>query len=250
MKKHQDNIDQIEQYLEGNLDEKERIKVEESIASDSKFATDVENYKFLMDGIKFSGRNSLYQKLQDWDQELSENITIGEQNSKIRKFKWYYAAASIVIFVVAIGLVFTNMFSGYERVAANYYEQYDHYSGNTRGDKSDASSLSSINQYYDQGRYGETIDLINKLDLSFQSEEIRFLLANSYMALEKFDEAIILFKEVSGGTSGYRFESKWYLALCYLYINELDPALPLLEEISLSASSKSVEAKRLLEDLN
>ena len=250
MKDYQESIDQIEQYLEGNLDDKERTKVEESIANDKKFANNVENYKFLMDGIKYSGRNSLYQKLQDWDQELSDNITSEKQGTKIRSLNWYYVAASVVFFVVASALVYTNMFSGYERIAGSYYEPYNHYSGDTRGEKTEVSSLNAINQYYDQGRYAETIDLINKLDLSFQNEEIKFLLANSYMALDKFDEAIILFKEVSDGTSGYHFESKWYLALCYLYIDEFDRALPLLEELSLSTSSKSINAKRLLEDLN
>ena len=50
MKNYQENIDQIEQYLEGELEGVGKKRFEESIANDKELADNLETYTLLMDG--------------------------------------------------------------------------------------------------------------------------------------------------------------------------------------------------------
>ena len=249
MKTFKDNIDLIEQYLEGGLTDEKRKKVEESISNNETFSKNFETYKFLTDGIRYSGRKDLKQKLKDWDSEMSDEFEGQETASKLRKLNWYYVAASVVFFVVASVLVYTNINTGYQRIVADNYTPYEFHSPGTRGDKIETNSLSTIIDHYNRGEYNKAFSLISELEKSQRTYQINFILANSYQATSKYDQAIDIFKELLENGEGYKSATKWHLALCYLSKKDKESAMPLLVELSTSTSSYLRNAKRVLEEL-
>jgi TolA-binding protein len=249
MKNYQENIDQIEQYLEGKLEEESKKQFEESIANDKELAKNVETYTFLMDGIKYAGRKNLHEKLKAWDSNMSDAFEDKKASSESRTISWYYVAAAIAFFAVASMVFYANVDTGYEQIVAVHYQPYDHISSGLRGEKDDQNSLSAIFQHYEQGEYNKVIDMINKLDNSTRTEEANFILANSYMSIKQYDEAIILFASISESNSIYAGGSKWYLSLCYLSKEDPHHAIPLLEELTISKTSYASKAKNLLSDI-
>lgn len=249
MSEHQNEIELIEQYLEGSLDEERNKMIEKKISLDEKYAENFKQYKFLIDGIKYSGRKELFTKLKKWDMELSDNIEVESEHSIGKSFKWYYAAASIILFAVAGFLIYSNLNSGYESVVADYYKPYDYIPEVKRGTKIEENSIEYIFQYYDRGQYIQTIQMINKLEDGLKTVKVNFIMANAYQATDNYVEAIKLYKQIINSTY-YGYGSKWYLALCYLSIENIEQARPLLEELKGLPTSYSRNAKKLLEDLN
>ena len=252
MSKHQNEIDLIEQYLEGSLDEEKKRIIEEKISMDENYAENFEQYKLLIDGVNYSGRKKLYTKIEEWDMELSGDYEVESEQSSQKPFKWYYAAASIVIFFVTGFLIYFNLNSGYDRIVADYYKTYVYLSDDKRGDNIEKNSIKHIFEYYERGEYIQFIQMINKLEDGQKTDEVIFYIANAYQAIENYDEAIPLYEQVIiKSNSVYGNGSKWYLALCYLSMDKVEQARPLLEELKgLKTSYYSAKAINLLEDLN
>lgn len=250
MKKYQENIDLIEKYLEGTLDEEHKREVEEAKENDKAFAEQLNAYKFLMDGIRYSGRKELHQKMKEWDSEL---IDIPEKDTKvisIRNFKWYYIAASFILFMAAGIVIYTNLDSGYEGLVADYYKPYDYIPNIQRGEKADENPMTSICLFYERSDYQATIQAIEDLDQDRRTPDLDMLLASSYQAIGNYEEAIKLYRELAEGNSKFDRDSKWYLALCYLSINDPDQARSILEKLKDLNSYYGPKAQNLLEDLN
>lgn len=250
MKKYQGSIEEIEHYLQGMLNEEGQVKFEESIANDKDLAEKVETYKLLIDGIKYSSRKDLKEKLDTWDQDLPSHLEGHETVTNRRRISWYYIAATISFFVIASALVYMNIDTGFQGVVAKHYKVYEHPSTGVRGDADAKKSLNAVVKYYDLGQYEKTIEIANQLELGQRTTEIDFILANAYMAINSIEEASVLFEEISTSDGMYKNASKWYLALCYLSNENPDQALLLLNELKNSTSSYSDNAVKLLRDLN
>jgi hypothetical protein len=243
------NIDLIEQFLNGELDDDEKASVEKTIRDDADFAREVEMQKLLMDGIRYSGRKKFREKLKTWDEELLQEGDSGEVTPRSRTLRWYYVAASLSVIVIAAGILLTNMGTDYAKVSSLHFKPYQHLPTSTRGGTDDQNALERIIQDYDQGNYNETIQQIQALDPGDQTELSNFILANSYQAIDEFQKAITLYDGIIKSHGLFEYPSRWYVALCYLSIDQYGKAKPLLEELAASNSSYSREAKDLLKDL-
>ena len=250
MKEFQENIDKIEEYLEGNSDEATVLEIEKTLANDEKFRKDFETYKLLFDGIRYSGRKELHEKMKAWDRDFSDDINGLEISPQRNNFKWYAIAASVLFFVVVGVVISVNLDSGYQGVVAEYYEPHNLMPPTTRGEKSDQLALDLIYQHYDNAQYNQVISLIDQLDINQKSDLILFLLANSHQAVGNYDEAIELFSKFSESETGFKSSADWYRALCLLSKNEVDQAIPILEKLSVSNTYHESDAKSLLEELN
>jgi len=249
MDKHQNEIDLFDQYTDGILNKDLSTSVEERLSSDREFAAGFEEYKLLTDGIKYSGRKKLLQKVKSWDKQIVE-FPDQDHSGKSRFIRWYYFAAAISFFIIASAIIYSSFKTNYETIVANNYMPYTYIPETTRGDKIDANSMENIFTFYDQGEYVQTIQMINKLDAAERSELSDYILANAYQATGKFDEAIVIYGEIANMESIYSSGSKWYLALCYLSKKDLNKAVPLLENLQQSKTSYAPKAKSVLEELN
>ena len=250
MSKQQNEVEFIEQFLEGSLDKEKKRMMEDKISQDEDYAKDFEQYKLLIDGIKYSGRKKLLTKIKKWDLDFSDDFESESKHLVRIPFRWYYAAASIAFFIIAGFLIYSNINSGYDRIVADHYTPYNYNSEIKRGDKIEKNSIEHIFQYYDHGEYIQFIQMINKLEDGQKTEQVNFILANAYQATENYDEAIILYGSIIDSGTSYSTASKWYLALCYLSVDNVAHARLLLEDLKGLTTFYSPKAKNLLEDLN
>ena len=250
MKANQNEIEVIEQYLEGSLDSETRRMVDAKISTDKDYAGDIEQYKLLMDGIRYTGRKNFHSKLKKWDAELSDDIDVVKEKTLQMQFKWYYAAAAITFFMVASFLIYSNLSSGYDRIVADHYQPYNNYTETKRGEETDKNSLEEIFEHYDRGEYTQALQMIQNLDANQKTARVNFILANVYQAMKNYNEAIPIYGQIIESGSIYTNGSKWYMALCYLSTDNVEKARPLLKELKVSNSSYSPKAKSLLKDLD
>ena len=250
MKNFKENIELIEQYLDGELDVAGKRNVEQMILDDKEFEQIFSNTRSLIDGIKYSARRDLKSKVGEWEDELSLDIDSQVSSRKIWSMKWYYIAASIAIILVSNILIFNNLNSGFSSIIEDYYTPYNYIPTTTRGGENATNSFELIFENYDQGQYDKVIEMVYKTDASVRTNEINYLLANSYQASGDFDAAIKIYKELLNTDTQYKRGSQWYLALCYLSKENKDLAIPILKELSASNTSKSVMAQEILEKLN
>jgi len=249
MKNFQEKIDKIEGYLEGSLDQSGLKEVEDALASDKEFQKTFDSYKFLVDGIKFSARKELHEKIKLWDNEISDEINLPTKSAKLKSFRWYAVAASIVFFIIAGIVISVHLDRGYHGLVADYYKAYDLVPPTVRGENDTQDLLESIYTYYELDKYSKVIESINQLETAQQTDLIKFLLANSYQATGDYDAAIEILEKLSTSDTGYKSASKWYLALCLLSKEEAEKAIPILEELSTSNTFHESDAKSLLEDI-
>ena len=250
MKKFENKIDQIENYLEGALSEEEKNEFEASLSGDKELQKMMKGYRTLLDGIKYAGRNDLVEKIQQWESEMPGNFEAGGHAAKERNFYRYFIAAVVVFFLVTTAVVYNRLDNSYQRIVADYYTPYDILPETSRGAKADENSFDHIYRVYDQKRYEETIDLINRMDVASRTDHSKYVLANAYQATGRFDEAVEIYKDLVSSDNIYKSGAQWYLALCYLSKENKDLAVPLLEDLSDSNTSKSSKARAILKEIN
>ena len=249
MKKFKDKIDLFEQYLEGTLEDERVEDFEESLDKNEDFKKEFISYRSLFDGIRYSARRELKTQMDEWDEEMSSSHELNKPDKKERSIGWYYIAASIAFFIVVGTVLFQSLDRGHQRVVAEYYTPFEHISPQTRGAKTE-DNLASIYTIYEIGDYDKTIELINQVASVQRTEKLKFTLANSYQATERYQAAADLFLELTKSGDQYIIESKWYLALCYLSLDQEELAVPLLEELSNMKSARASDALSVLEELN
>lgn len=247
---HYSEIDLIEQYLAGMLDEEKRAMMDKKISSDSNYANKINQYKLLFDGVKYSGKKSLLAKMNTWDLDISNETNKKEIVKNIGPVKWYYAAAVIVFFIVASFFIISNLNSGYSQLVATYYQPFNFVSETKRSSTTNENFLNDILNNYDQGNYVRVIQVISKLEQDQKTAQVNYMLANAYQATNKYSEAINLYKNIISSNSIYTSGAKWYLALCYLSLEDINASKPLLEELNNSNSSYSQKADSVLKELD
>jgi tetratricopeptide (TPR) repeat protein len=250
MKDYQNIIDQYERYLDGELDEVARMEMENTIANDKQLAELLNDHKLMLDGIRFSARKDLLAKLGEWDEAMTSLSNQWENEPKVRKLRWYYVAASVVLFALSVTFVYQYNANTYPRIASRHYSQYETTFSSTRGANTDNSLGAEIVQQYELGRYDAVIEMANDLGEAEMSEIVQFHLGCAFMANKRHDDAIEIFEGLSETSNGRQAASKWYMALAYLYKDDPDQALPILKDLADGRSYYSSKASNILDDLD
>lgn len=249
MDKHQKEIDLFDQYIAGALDREMKEEMEKRLSSDLEFKANFEEYKLITDGIKYSGRKKLHEKVKTWDKELLE-LPNNNLTTRNRFIKWYAIAAVLTFFIIASGIIYSSLSTNYDSMVAQYYQPYKYIPETTRGEKIDQNPIELVFILYDRGEFQQVIQKINQLDAAQRTIVSDYILANAYQAIEKIDDAIPLYKKIADSENAYTTGSKWYLALCYLSKNNLSEATPLLEQLKETKTSYAPKAKMLLDELS
>ncbi len=245
-----ENIEKFDQYLQELLEEDQREDFEKKLENDAELKKDFLRHQVLVDGIKLHGRKALLDEMKSWDNEIKSIGFEPTEEKSISFFKWYYAAAAISIILVTIAVLYSSLNTGYDRIVASHYQPYTYISDIQRGEAIEENPTDKIFQYYDQGNYQQTVQLINEVPESQRSELMSFIQANAYQAMEDYERAIPIFDSIADSNSVYAFGSKWYLSLCYLSVDQPDKAVTLLNELKATNSSFAPKAEKLLNDLD
>lgn len=241
-------MDFIDRYLEKSLSPEEEKIFEQELQDDPELMRELTSQKVLVDAIKLHGRKDLRRKMSEWDNQLDDTFEKHGEPENRFSFRWYYAAAAILILLVSVFVIVQYIDDDQGDIVARHYEPYVFIPGQTRGVEEVVESAQMFHDY-ENGRYLKVIEYINQSDASGRSNLVQFLLANSYQALDKFEEAIPIFENIIRTNSDYVLGAKWYLSLCYLSTGKTAEAKNILQELTQSPSSFARKAEGLLSEI-
>ncbi len=101
---------------------------------------------------------------------------------------------------------------------------------------------------YENGRYPQTVKLLNEYLRSNNNENAFFYTGMSLGMIKKYRQAISPFKSAAQSKSFIAPVAKWYLALSYLELGEAKEAAALLKELE-NDDSHGADARLLLQKL-
>lgn len=250
------NIQEIVNYLEGNMTDQEMEELEIRALLNPSFQNDIQTTKTLIRGIKESGKETTkeekIQKLQDnpvaqLDEEKKEDEASGAKIIQLRRYRkrlFYPLAvvASFAVLVITAQLVFFPSPLTPEQIfAANFEVAPNNVVTPSRDAEEKKPPIWSAYQAYDNQKFAEAAALFEQtIDKSEYRITDLFHLGNCYLVLEEWDQAITALEEVVNAQTSKSEEAKWYQALAYLRVGENEKAKLLLEKITDSERTKQV----------
>ena len=238
-------MDYIDRYLEKSLTPEEEKIFEQNLQNDTELMQELSSHRLFVDAIKLHGRKDLRRMMSEWDDQSDETFEIHSEPEKRSTFRWYYAAAAMLILLVSVFVIVQYIDDDQGDIVARYYEPYVFIPEQTRGAEEVVQSA-QIFYDYEHGQYEKVIESIKQSDASDRSDLLQFLLANSYQALDKYEEAIPIYEFIIRTNSDYVLGAKWYLSLCYLSTDRPTEAKSILQELSKAPSSFARKAEGLL----
>jgi len=238
---HKD-IDLIEAYLSGKLDDQQLKAVEVRLSIDPDFQELVNEIGTLMKGIKREGRESMLRDLKKLDQTLPNISTLTKEKKyghKIIRGYWKYAAAAVLIIAFLLNLN--------PVIPKEYLNPYS--PNNFR-----SSNNSEVTSIYTEPGYSSYLAKDYKAaareleSIQAKNDTVWFYLGNTYFALRLYSKALICFEDESlGDNTLYSDDAKWYMALCLITTRQFQKAKPQLEDLALRNTLYTKKAEKLLE---
>ena len=241
--------DLIQRFINQELDEAERLKVEKRIVDDPNFAEEVQLYRSLIGNMKAIRRDEMVTNLDQWYQEHEFNqVEIQpwwQQN-------WYYAAAAVLVVLLACYLAWDTSTKTYTDQEL-YTEAFQAYPAEVPRKIQKRTNLIKGISFYNIAKYDSASYYLSKArqDSSYSVQYALFLgiafleNGNSNKAIEQFNLLLNPPNKIFGETA------RWYLALAYLKEGNRIKASEILEKITENDRHfNKKEANELLEKIN
>ncbi|HZH55021.1 MAG TPA: tetratricopeptide repeat protein [Sphingobacteriaceae bacterium] len=256
-----DREELIAKYIQGKVTEQELEIIRELIQTDEDFREELAFESGLRRAIKQEERQDLKSFLAELEkghssQADSENLqTINHQHKgsnakKILQFSVLGKAAAVLL--IGFGAWwFLNQSPDHNALYNTYYEPYPNIVAPTvRGPESTASITAEAFRLYDNKDFPAAATLFEQLTKREDASYAHFYLAQSLLADGHASEAIEVLEDPNWEVpDNLRTPRNWYLALAHLKIGNTEKSRPLLEQIERANSTKSGEAKRLLDEM-
>lgn len=226
MERTQELFEKIELYLSKELPAQEVIAFEKEISMDSELELEVEKHRELQRVLSDTDTLLFKEKLHKISTEIKQESS--EESTTSYSLFWKIAASIVIVFGVGTLLWNTlNTSDDFSDLYAAYYELYpveDVIRGSTQVEKD------VIMKSYAEGDYQKVVAILSD-NASFPiTEQFRLYLGNSYLNLEKEQEALQQFQQISDD-SKYSENANWYQALTYLKLKDAEKSSVLLEKI-------------------
>ncbi len=230
-------FEEIEQYLNGQLDAASSARFEEKLRSDQRLAARVKLFIALDQTLADKKALEVQQQIESTGQQyFPRNIT----EARVRRLsfrKKVLAMAAVLLVLLAAGLFWWQSSAGSlsdEVLYAQYFTTYS-MSDVVRSETPEASAFARATQLYQSGDYQAAQTAFLAL-LSENPDDMpaAFGLAHAYLNSQppQPDLALPYFHQViDDGNTAYVPKAQWYAALIYLKKGEREPAKKLLEEI-------------------
>ncbi len=236
------NLENIERYLNGELEEDDLWEFKKALDNDPQLKADVRALKELKKVMSQTKKVEIMEKM----------FTIHQNEQKKKRFLGipaYGAAAASFLVMAAIGggLLYLQSGNKHEKLFKQYYTtesgSFGLRSGNANIDQPVMQGL----QFYELGKYESAIELFNKTPDNLLGKLYRGL---SYIELEEFGPAIKDFTEIID-QQGNLFidQAQWYLALTYLKTKDVSKAKTLLTSIAADRGVYKTKAQKILNEL-
>jgi len=281
MDKELQQIERIERYFFGELsaaDEAELIKQRET---DADFDALCKEMKTIMDGVTYAvnRRNAFVSYLnglaasqpdpqevplseeaqrilkasfEGQEEDSQEQLPAKEQKGRQRFFspKVVAVAASVAVLLVA-GFIFLKLNQN-DQLYGNYYQgAYSSLdaSQSIRSSEENADRKSTAFNLYNAERFNEAIEIFEQLVETDRDTNMMFYLAQSYMADNQHEKALLFFEELIENDTNLKLQSQWYLGLCYLKLDQKEKAVAIFEDLAETESTYAPKAKEILYSL-
>ena len=227
----------ISNYFEKTLSTEEQIQFDFLMETDADFAKEVAFQKKVKRAITSVERTVLKKKLQ----------AIEETKPKLKSFKVWYAAASIVL-ICGLGFYFTQQST--TTIYDDYYQSYPNVLAPTVRGENNNDIKSEAFFEYDNGNYAKALTLFSKLYETEKEDYSLFYKSLSFMELKRYNEALTSFEQFDlQKNNGFTPYVKWYKALTLVKLEQKEKALVLLQELANSTNPMQKIAKELVTEL-
>ena len=216
-KNNYNELELLDKYLDGKLDNSERKDLEQRIGKDEALKNELEVLQISRDAIRTAAVKNkvkrLHQKLlHEIRNEEKKIVPISRNNRVIR---WTTGVAASVVLVVASFIVYQYATVTPDKIYAQHFLSYE-----LPVTRNVGPAMTVIDSSYLSGNYAQVIQYFKASEQ--KSMRDYFLAAMSYLYTEEFNKAITLFQTIvdkNSNTSGEKYfeqETDFYLALTYL----------------------------------
>jgi len=242
------NSIKIQRYLDGDMSGAERIDFEKELAVDPDLKSLTDNYNILAEGIRYHARQNAWNRIQQLEAGYA-----GQEIKMVPSRKiWpvYAVAASVAIIAIAFAYNNNLNFNKSERIfEANFtpYQALVH--GPTRSEAIPESKQARAFSAYSNENYQQAVTLFKEIDALENDPLIWFYLGNSYLAIDKPEDAINYFLQVLSQDTALTSQARWYLGLSYVAKGDIDEAKKVFQALANDTTSYGERAKSILNQI-
>ncbi|MFH2140790.1 MAG: hypothetical protein ABIJ97_00100 [Bacteroidota bacterium] len=238
------NHDEILKYLDGELNDDQRLNFEDRLKSDSELKKQLNLYKLMFRAIEIESES-----------HLSNTIY-----SEFDKYKKRKKLSRIVIITLPIAAAFALLIISYftffnqtktpQELYAEYYRPYQ-INNETRGLFEVNDSFEDVVSQYKKGDYDDALNSMNLIPKDSTDQRIiDFLYGQISLINGNCENAIVSFNNCLSGPKCTLYEHvRWYLALSYLKCEKYDDSRREFEKVSSQSAYYKEKAEEFLESL-
>ena len=236
-----EELERIERYLSGNMDEKELHDFKQSLESDVQLQHNTREIQLLLAVIDESG---VEEKLNEFNSELNTNAPLIAPLRKITIFKKFLIAASVLAIVSFSYWLFFYRGNQDEKLYSKYYSP-DPGLSTVMGHPADYDFEKAMVEYKD-GEYAKAFDTWSLLlKQRPASDTLIYFVAMAAQGQQKDSLAINRLRQiVSNPNSTFYKDANWYLGLLYVKKGEPEKAINYIKQ---SADPRRTD---LINDIN
>ena len=243
------NSIKIQRYLDGDMSGAERNEFERELAVDPALKDLTDAYRNIAEGIRYRARQNAWSMIQTLEAGYTdEELQI--ESSRKRAWPVYAVAASLAIIAIAFAYNSNFNFNKSDRIFAEHFTPYQALvNGPTRsGPISEAFQERAFSAYSNEN-YLQAITLFEEIDVQEDDPLIWFYLGNSYLAIDKPEDAIDYFLQALSQDTALTPQTRWYLGLSYLAKDDIEEAKKVFEALANDGNSYGERAKSILNQL-
>jgi tetratricopeptide (TPR) repeat protein len=224
------NSDLLVQYLDNELSDEEKLRIENELKNNTTMQQELQNLILAKDAVKTYG---VKQKVATIHKEMMGEMATAKKAPKLGLVRSIARtsmriAASLLIVMLGLG-VYQYATLTPDKLFAENYQPYT--LNVTRG----VAETDAMEKAYQQKDYAGVINQFTALPAAAQKEN--FFAGQSYLATKDYAKAVTCFKKVialnvADKKNIFNDDAEYYLALSYLKNDELRFARPIFINIS------------------
>lgn len=204
----------IDNYLDGNITESDRVRFDQDLNKSAKLQAELELERNCRIAISDLDMLDFRSKLMDSQKRYNE---VNSQRGRLVKFtRKYWAAAAVILLLLVSGLVFIVQPGQYtsERLFKMYYKTGDAVGISRSGN---GNIVEAVIKYHEKD-YTAAIKLFDEILQADPSNfAVRYYCGISYIETGNYDNAIKMLESVLEQNDNLYIEyAQWYCSLAYL----------------------------------
>jgi len=215
-------------YLDQQLTPDEVIRVEDRIAHDAAWSSDLEFLKLAVETVRFNALDEKVSRARYAYNQISKSSERPARSVIRSMYKMSLRAAAVFIVLIGATLIYKYVSVNDQSV---YKKQFLGYELNISRGK---ENLDPETEAYQDKNWQKVIALVNAEKI--KTNKSCFMAGISEMQLNQFPKAIqnfeyILQSNANKGDSSFQDEAEYYISLAYLMNHEEDKAITMLDKI-------------------